>query len=212
MENLRDQKILLRVELKKLIDQLRWVKVSKIEQEGKCPITALQTLDGTVTYHFIQEDILETAVAGQELPDEFTPSVMSWTPDKTGGAGCEFSLSEDGHTATFTGTIAYYKANPDKGREAGNRVGVMITPSVTFADDLSAMVITIGDKTYGKDALDEYEGKKVLWWYPLVTNGTQAFTCKIDWDGPEGIKVEEVFNVKVGPNAILLGEDTALDD
>ena len=209
--NLREKKILYPIDFKRLIDQLGWAKDYKINQEGECPITVVQTLDGVITYHYLVEDILAFAVEGQELPDEFLPSVMSWTPDHTGGEGCVYSLSEDGHKATFTGTIAYYKANEEKGRVAGNRVGVQIIPSESFSD-LSKMTIKIGDKTYGEDALEEVDGKKVLWWYPLVTEGTQMFTCEIDWDGADGIKVAEVFKVVIGPGAKLLGEDTALDD
>lgn len=103
-------------------------------------------------------------------------------PGNTGGNECVDEVNEAKNAIMFTGKIDWYEEDKGLGRIAGNRVGVMIKfPDEVTEEQLNTLKIHIAGKVYGKDALDEHEGKKVLWYYPLVKSNEDSFKVSLVW-------------------------------
>lgn len=174
-----------------------------IEQVGGYVVSSIHTeLDGALTSGVAMNqarglNYLPNKYQVAPLANEsYTPSVLSRDPSSVGGSG---SVSEiNGNTITFEGTIDWYPADEELGRAAGHRVGIMITPSVDITDFTNTKLI-FGGKVYGESAMDEYDGKKVFWIYPLVTSPNQYFPIEIQWNDKftENFVVE-VKDVKLG--------------
>ena len=108
-------------------------------------------------------------------------STITRDPGNTGGSECYHEVNEAKDSIMFTGKIDWYDEDEGLGRSAGNRVGVMIQFPEDAEDKLDDLKIHIAGKVYGKDALDEHEGKKVLWYYPLVKSNEDSFMIKLVW-------------------------------
>lgn len=103
-------------------------------------------------------------------------------PGNTGGNECVDEVNEAKNAIMFTGKIDWYEEDKGLGRIAGNRVGVMIKfPDEVTEEQLNTLKIHIAGKVYGKDSLDEHEGKKVLWYYPLVKSNEDSFKVSLVW-------------------------------
>lgn len=128
-------------------------------------------------------------------------------PGNTGGKECFDEVDASGKNIMFTGKIDYYDADESLGRTAGNRVGVMIQfPENVTDDDLATLKIHIAGKTYDQTALDEHEGKKVLWYYPLVKSSEASYRVYLTWGEPT---LNEMFNIMISPTSqILTKEET----
>lgn len=123
-------------------------------------------------------------------------------PGNTGGSECICQVSEN--DVMFSGKIDWYAEDESLGRVAGNRVGVMVKfPEDITDEQLAKLRINIGGKVYSQNALDEYEGKKVLWYYPLVKGDFQSFQIKLIWDPETEI---EIFNIAISGTTVLKSE------
>lgn len=127
-------------------------------------------------------------------------------PSNVGGAECNANINESKTAIMFSGKIDWYEKDDDLGRVAGNRVGVMIKfPEDVTEEQLDELRIHIAGKVYGKDALDEHEGKKVLWYYPLVKSSEDSFMVKLVW-GKE--TDSQIFWIFVSPTTELKAAET----
>jgi len=79
---------------------------------------------------------------------------------------------------TYLGEIAWYPADEDLGRTAGNRVGVEINAPEGF--DTSTTTFTVFGNTYDWD--DVNDGDNYVWIYPKVTEVPQSWNIVVDWD------------------------------
>lgn len=122
-------------------------------------------------------------------------------PGNTGGSECYDEVNEAQNSIMFTGKIDWYDEDEGLGRAAGNRVGVMIKfPDDITDDQLDTLKIHIAGKVYGKDALDEHEGKKVLWYYPLVKSSEDSFMVKLVWGNEIN---NQIFWIFISPTTEL---------
>ena len=127
-------------------------------------------------------------------------------PGNTGGDECIDNINEAENAIMFTGKIDWYEKDEGLGRIAGNRVGVMIKfPEDVTEEQLNSLRIHIAGKVYGKDALDEHEGKKVLWYYPLVKSSEDSFKVKLVW-GKE--TDNQIFWIFISPTTELKAPET----
>lgn len=108
----------------------------------------------------------------------------------------------------FDGEIAWYDANEELGRIAGNRVGAVITPSQEMIDAYPNAVVYIekDDITIpANEAFYEYEdiGYNVpaIYYYPLIKVPGQTNVIRIYWDKEAG--VEESFPIIILQDATL---------
>lgn len=128
-------------------------------------------------------------------------------PGNTGGKSCFDEVDASGKNIMFTGKIDWYSEDTGLGRIAGNRVGVMIKfPDNVTDEDLEKLRIHIAGKVYDQTALDEHEGKKVLWYYPLVKSSESSYRVYLTWGEPT---LNEMFNIFISPTTqILTKEET----
>lgn len=127
-------------------------------------------------------------------------------PSNVGGTECNANISESKTAIMFSGKIDWYEEDDSLGRVAGNRVGVMIKfPEDITEEQLNELRIHIAGKVYGKDALDEHEGKKVLWYYPLVKSSEDSFMVKLVW-GKE--TDNQIFWIFISPTTELKEAET----
>lgn len=108
----------------------------------------------------------------------------------------------------FDGEIAWYDANDELGRIAGNRVGAVITPSQEMIDAYPNAVVYIekDDVTIpANEAFYEYEdigyAVPAFYYYPLISVPGQTNVVRIYWDKDAGI--EESFPVIILQDATL---------
>jgi len=114
----------------------------------------------------------------EPAPEEPTEGTIDWDPGQTGG---DVTIDVDGHTATFSGEIAYYEADESLGRTAGNRVGVKITAPAGMTNVRDTATLTIGETVYEPE--DNWmDGDNYFYYYPLVTAADQSFTVIVRWD------------------------------
>lgn len=127
-------------------------------------------------------------------------------PSNVGGTECNANINEAKTAIMFSGKIDWYEEDDSLGRVAGNRVGVMIKfPEDITEEQLNELRIHIAGKVYGKDALDEHEGKKVLWYYPLVKSSEDSFMVKLVW-GKE--TDNQIFWIFISPTTELKEAET----
>lgn len=127
-------------------------------------------------------------------------------PSNVGGTECNANINEAKTAIMFSGKIDWYEEDDSLGRVAGNRVGVMIKfPEDITEEQLNKLRIHIAGKVYGKDALDEHEGKKVLWYYPLVKSSEDSFMVKLVW-GKE--TDNQIFWIFISPTTELKEAET----
>lgn len=127
-------------------------------------------------------------------------------PSNVGGTECNANINEAKTAIMFSGKIDWYEEDDLLGRVAGNRVGVMIKfPEDITEEQLNELRIHIAGKVYGKDALDEHEGKKVLWYYPLVKSSEDSFMVKLVW-GKE--TDNQIFWIFISPTTELKEAET----
>ena len=127
-------------------------------------------------------------------------------PSNVGGTECNANINEAKTAIMFSGKIDWYEEDDSLGRVAGNRVGVMIKfPEDITEEQLNELRIHIAGKVYGKDALDEHEGKKVLWYYPLVKSSEDYFMVKLVW-GKE--TDNQIFWIFISPTTELKEAET----
>lgn len=127
-------------------------------------------------------------------------------PSNVGGTECNANINEAKTAIMFSGKIDWYEEDDSPGRVAGNRVGVMIKfPEDITEEQLNELRIHIAGKVYGKDALDEHEGKKVLWYYPLVKSSEDSFMVKLVW-GKE--TDNQIFWIFISPTTELKEAET----
>lgn len=127
-------------------------------------------------------------------------------PSNVGGTECNANINEAKTAIMFSGKIDWYEEDDSLGRVAGNRVGVMIKfPEDITEEQLNELRIHIAGKVYGKDALDEHEGKKVLWYYPLVKSSEDSFMVKLVW-GKE--PDNQIFWIFISPTTELKEAET----
>lgn len=127
-------------------------------------------------------------------------------PSNVGGTECNANINEAKTAIMFSGKIDWYEEDESLGRVAGNRVGVMIKfPEDVTEEQLNELRIHIAGKVYGKDALDEHEGKKVLWYYPLVKSSEDSFMVKLVW-GKE--TDNQIFWIFISPTTELKEAET----
>ena len=127
-------------------------------------------------------------------------------PSNVGGTECNANINESKTAIMFSGKIDWYEEDESLGRVAGNRVGVMIKfPEDITEEQLNELRIHIAGKVYGKDALDEHEGKKVLWYYPLVKSSEDSFMVKLVW-GKE--TDNQIFWIFISPTTELKEAET----
>lgn len=127
-------------------------------------------------------------------------------PRNVGGTECNANINEAKTAIMFSGKIDWYEEDDSLGRVAGNRVGVMIKfPEDITEEQLNELRIHIAGKVYGKDALDEHEGKKVLWYYPLVKSSEDSFMVKLVW-GKE--TDNQIFWIFISPTTELKEAET----
>lgn len=125
-------------------------------------------------------------------------------PGMTGGEECRHEVNEAGNAIMFTGKIDWYAADEALGRIAGNRVGVMVQfPEDVTEEQLDSLRIRIAGNVYDKSALDEHEGKKVLWYYPLVKSSESAYKIELVWGEETNAQTLWVF---VSPTTELKAE------
>lgn len=128
-------------------------------------------------------------------------SIISRDPGNVGGDECFDDVDESLHNIMFSGKIEWYDKDESLGRTAGNRVGVMIRfPESVTEDQLNTVRFHIAGKVYDKSVLDEHEGKKVLWYYPLVKGSEDQFQVKVEWTPT----MYEIFNIMISPTSVLL--------
>lgn len=135
-----------------------------------------------------------------------TPSVLSWTPDKTGGVDCKCEIK--GNVAEFSGKIDYYYPDSSAGRLIGaNRVGIQIKPSINV-DDYPNLIISInepkGQRRFNSSVLDkdpEDGSKKLFWYYPSIEKVPYEGSVIFDWTG-KGTDIE-IFYIKVLADTVL---------
>ena len=101
-------------------------------------------------------------------------------PGTTGGSA---TVSVNGSTATFGGTVAYYDANTAVGRtQPGNYVGVEITAPAGFTPNDTLTSVKIGAKEYTwTQAAEGCTTPNAFWWYPKVSAATDSFTAEVTW-------------------------------
>lgn len=127
-------------------------------------------------------------------------------PSNVGGTECNANINEAKTAIMFSGKIDWYEEDDSLGGVAGNRVGVMIKfPEDITEEQLNELRIHIAGKVYGKDALDEHEGKKVLWYYPLVKSSEDSFMVKLVW-GKE--TDNQIFWIFISPTTELKEAET----
>lgn len=127
-------------------------------------------------------------------------------PSNVGGTECNANINEAKTAIMFSGKIDWYEEDDSLGRVAGNRVGVMIKfPEDITEEQLNELRIHIAGKVYVKDALDEHEGKKVLWYYPLVKSSEDSFMVKLVW-GKE--TDNQIFWIFISPTTELKEAET----
>ena len=125
-------------------------------------------------------------------------------PDNTGGKFCKDEVNTVGNAIMFSGKIDWYPEDQDLHRTEGNRVGVMIKfPENVTEEMLDTLKIRIAGKTYDKSALDEHEGSKVLWYYPLVKSNEDSFKIKLVWGEETNT---QKFMIFISPTSELLPE------
>lgn len=137
-------------------------------------------------------------------------SKITRDPGMTGGKECKHEINEAQNAIMFSGKIDWYAADESLGRIAGNRVGVMIQfPEDITEEQLEGLRIHIAGNVYDKAALDEHEGKKVLWYYPLVKSSEDAFRVKLVWGEETN---NQLFWIFVSPTTELKAEEAASEE
>jgi VCBS repeat-containing protein len=109
------------------------------------------------------------------------------TGDVVGGTPLVVNVVDD--TVTFSGEIAWYPADEDLGRTAGNRVGVEINAPEGY--DTSTTTFTVFGSTYTWD--DVNDGDNFVWIYPKVTEVPQSWDIVVTWQPG----VTQTFTVEV---------------
>lgn len=131
-------------------------------------------------------------------------------PSSVGGEECMHNINGAQDAIMFTGKIDWYEADESLGRIAGNRVGTMIQFPEDITDEmLDSLRIKIAGKVYDKSALDEHEGKKVLWYYPLVKSNEDEFKVTLVW-GEETNSQD--FYIFISPTSVLKEAEAAAEE
>ena len=139
---------------------------------------------------------------------EFIPSIISRDPSNVGGESCISKVS--GTIISFSGYVEWYPEDESLGRAAGYRVGVQITPSESVTDPTKS-TWEFNGKTYnGADIVDtNSEGKKVFWFYPLVTEGgKRIYEIKVLWTE---IGIKESFEVRIDNDIKFIEDFTPIE-
>lgn len=132
-------------------------------------------------------------------------SKITRDPSNVGGEECMHNINEAQNAIMFSGKIDWYAADESLGRIAGNRVGTMIQfPEDITEEQLDSLRIKIAGKVYDKSALDEHEGKKVLWYYPLVKSSEDAFKVTLIWG--EETNTQDFF-IFISPSTVIKPEE-----
>lgn len=127
-------------------------------------------------------------------------SYITRDPGNTGGDECKHNIDEARKNIMFSGKIDWYEKDDSLGRSAGNRVGVMIEFPTATDEDLKSLKIRISGKVYDQSVLDEHEGKKVLWYYPLVKSNEASYKVELIWGEETNNEVHYVF---ISPSTVL---------
>lgn len=139
---------------------------------------------------------------------EFIPSIISRDPSNIGGESCISKVT--GTIISFSGYVEWYPEDESLGRAAGYRVGVQITPSESVTDPTQS-TWEFNGKTYnGADIVDtNAEGKKVFWFYPLVTEGgKRIYEIKVTWTE---LGIKESFEVRIDNDIKFIEEFTPIE-
>lgn len=133
--DLRKQRVLTDFELKKLVQILGYAKITKITQDKKCTITSIEDKYGVITYHFVQNDILEfilTSTGSEGIPTVFAidikiPSMITaetetnvdvtLKPSTVGQEGFEKVIVKFNTVLPNSTAIVTYKATDSIGKE-----------------------------------------------------------------------------------------------
>lgn len=161
------------------------------------------TKEITLKIYFTETDyetvtIDATGVTALQAAPELD-STITQDPGKTGG---DATVTVEGKTITFGGTIAYYEKDSTAVNfppESGNYVGVKVTAPTEITPG-EASTLTIGETTYtGWNNFGD--GDNYFFYYPRVTAAGQTFTFTVKWDGTDA--TADTFTIKIAADATL---------